>query len=242
MTKRKTETLDLRAERILDALVREYTKTAHPVGSLELLRRARLGVSPATIRNELLGLCEQGFLEQPHTSAGRVPTDKGYRFFVDHLDEDEDELNPSESALLARIFEIRHEDEFMREFGRAISEISGAFAAVALRGKDFMYETGFSEVADEPEFEDPARAREFGELVDRLGGGIREFFDTFARDEERIFIGEENPLGFPSYSMVVSQWRHPRGFEGFFTLVGPKRTDYAKHKAVVRRVKKIEKK
>lgn len=243
MTKRKAEILDLRTERILDALVREYTKTAHPVGSLELLRRARLDVSPATIRNELLELCERGFLEQPHTSAGRVPTDKGYRFFVDHLsEEDNNELNSSEAALLSHIFEIRHEDEFMHEFVQVLSEISGAFAAVALRNKDFMYETGFSEVAEEPEFEDPARAREFGELVDRLSGGGREFFDTFARDEERIFIGEENPLGFPSYSMVVSQWRHPRGFEGFFTLVGPKRTDYAKHKAVVRRVKKIEKK
>jgi len=241
MTKRKAETLDLRTERVLDALVREYTKTAHPIGSLELLRRARLDVSPATIRNELLELCERGFLEQPHTSAGRVPTDKGYRFFVDHLREEDDELDSSEVALLERIFEIRHEDEFMREFVQVLSEISGAFAAVALRDKDFMYETGFSEVADEPEFEDPARAREFGELVDRLGSGIRGFFNKFARDEEQIFIGEENPLGFPSYSMVVSQWRHPRGFEGFFTLVGPKRTDYAKHKAVVRRIKKIPK-
>ena len=243
MTKRKAEILDLRTERILDALVREYTKTAHPVGSLELLRHARLDVSPATIRSELSELCERGFLEQPHTSAGRVPTDKGYRFFVDHLSEsDDDELDSSEAALLSHIFEIRQEDEFMREFVHVLSEISGTFAAVALRDKDFMFETGFSEVADEPEFEDPARAREFGELVDRLGSGIREFFDRFAREEEQIFIGEENPLGFPSYSMVVSQWRHPRGFEGFFTLVGPKRTDYAKHKAVVRRVKKIEKK
>lgn len=241
MAKRKAETLDLRTERVLDALVREYTKTAYPIGSLELLRRARLDVSPATIRNELFELCERGFLEQPHTSAGRVPTDKGYRFFVDHLGED-DELDSSEAALLRRIFEIRHEDEFMREFGCAVSEISGAFVAVALRDKDFMYETGFSEVAEEPEFEDPARAREFGELIDRLGSGIHEFFDKFARDEEQIFIGEENPLGFPSYSMVVSQWRHPRGFEGFFTLVGPKRTDYAKHKAVVRRVRKIQQK
>ena len=162
MTKRKAETLDVRAERILDALVREYTKTAHPVGSLELLRCARLDVGPATIRNELLELCERGFLEQPHTSAGRIPTDKGYRIFVDHLGEDDDELDSSEEALLRRIFEIRREDEFMREFAQVLSEISGAFAAVALRDKDFMYETGFSEVAEEPEFEDPAHAREFG--------------------------------------------------------------------------------
>ena len=155
MTRQKPDILDRRKERILDALIREYTKTAHPVGSLELLRRTHLDVSPATIRNELLELCELGFLEQPHTSAGRIPTDKGYRFFVDYLLEDDEPLGSSESSLLRRIFDVREEDEFLQEFGRGLSRIGGVFAAVALRDKDFMYETGFSEFAGEPEFDDP---------------------------------------------------------------------------------------
>lgn len=237
-----SESLDERGRVILDALIREYTKTAHPVGSLDLLRRARLGVSPATIRNELLELCELGFLEQPHTSAGRIPTDKGYRFFVDYLLEEDEPLESAEATLLKRIFDIRHEDEFLGEFGRALSEITGAFAAVSLRDKDFMYETGFSEVTDAPEFEDPRNIREFSELVDRLSKGLHDVVEKFVDDEERIFIGEENPFGFSSCSMVMSRWRHPRGFEGFFALVGPKRTNYAKHKAVVRKIKVIPEK
>lgn len=196
-------------------------------------------LSPATIRNELLELCELGFLEQPHTSAGRIPTDKGYRFFVDYLLDDEELLDSAELSLLKRIFSVREEDEFLQEFGRGLSQIGGVFAAVALRDKDFMYETGFSEVADEPEFEDPKNIREFGELVDRLNKGFQDFAEKFSGDKGEIFIGDENPLGYSSCSMVVSRWRHPRGFEGFFTLVGPKRTDYAKHKAVVRRIKII---
>ncbi len=239
MTRQKPDILDRRKERILDALIREYTKTAHPVGSLELLRRTHLDVSPATIRNELLELCELGFLEQPHTSAGRIPTDKGYRFFVDYLLEDDEPLGSSESSLLRRIFDVREEDEFLQEFGRGLSRIGGVFAAVALRDKDFMYETGFSEVAGEPEFEDPKNVREFSGLVDRLNKGLQDFVEKFVSGEDEIFIGDENPLGYSSYSMVVSRWHHPKGFDGFFTLVGPKRTDYAKHKAVVRRIQVI---
>lgn len=77
--------LDERKTSILRAVVREYIETAQPVGSAHVARVRDLGVSAATIRNEMAVLEQEGFLTQPHTSAGRVPTDKGYRYFVDHL-------------------------------------------------------------------------------------------------------------------------------------------------------------
>ena len=77
--------LDERKARLLRAVVHEFIKTAEPVGSKALAGRYSLGISPATIRNELAALEEQGFLSHPHTSAGRVPTDRGYRFYVDSL-------------------------------------------------------------------------------------------------------------------------------------------------------------
>jgi heat-inducible transcriptional repressor len=77
--------LDERKARLLRAVVHEFIKTAEPVGSKALAGRYTLGISPATIRNELAALEEQGFLSHPHTSAGRVPTDRGYRFYVDSL-------------------------------------------------------------------------------------------------------------------------------------------------------------
>jgi heat-inducible transcriptional repressor len=77
--------LDDRKASVLRAVVREYIETAQPVGSAHVARAANLGVSPATVRNEMAALEREGFLTQPHTSAGRVPTDKGYRFFVDQL-------------------------------------------------------------------------------------------------------------------------------------------------------------
>jgi heat-inducible transcriptional repressor len=77
--------LDDRKAAILRAIVQEYVETAQPVGSAHLARRSGLNVSPATIRNEMAVLEQEGYLAQPHTSAGRVPTDKGYRAFVDQM-------------------------------------------------------------------------------------------------------------------------------------------------------------
>jgi heat-inducible transcriptional repressor len=77
--------LDDRKTAILSAVVQEYIATAQPVGSSHIASASGIGVSPATVRNEMAVLEQEGFLIQPHTSAGRIPTDKGYRFFVDHL-------------------------------------------------------------------------------------------------------------------------------------------------------------
>jgi heat-inducible transcriptional repressor len=77
--------LDERKAAVLRAVVREYIETAQPVGSAHVARTTELGVSPATVRNEMAALEREGYLTQPHTSAGRVPTDQGYRFFVDQL-------------------------------------------------------------------------------------------------------------------------------------------------------------
>ena len=77
--------LDERKAAILSAVVQEYISTAQPVGSSHIATASGIGVSSATVRNEMAVLEQEGYLTQPHTSAGRIPTDKGYRFFVDHL-------------------------------------------------------------------------------------------------------------------------------------------------------------
>jgi len=82
--------LDERKKKILEAVVREYVKTAEPVGSRSIARQSDLGVSAATVRNEMSDLEEMGYLEQPHTSAGRIPSEKGFRYFVDCMMEPEE--------------------------------------------------------------------------------------------------------------------------------------------------------
>src|ERR1044071_3832169 len=90
-----------RSSRVLAALVREYIASGEPVPSSLLVSAAGLGVSSATVRNILARLEDEGFVQQPHTSAGRIPTDRGYRFYVDLL------LETKRSARTANVVEAR---------------------------------------------------------------------------------------------------------------------------------------
>ncbi len=96
--------LDDRKAAILSAVVHEYIGTAQPVGSGRIASAAQVKVSPATVRNEMSALEDQGYLTQPHTSAGRIPTDKGYRFFVDHLRSTDPVLQKADSSLVSDFF------------------------------------------------------------------------------------------------------------------------------------------
>jgi heat-inducible transcriptional repressor len=126
-------TLDERTQRILVAVVRSFIQTAEPIGSRTISKRFEFGLSPATIRNVMSDLEELGFLEQPHTSAGRVPTDRGYRFYIDHLRGVED-LSVEESARIVQRFTPYYgeADEVIAETSRLLSELS-RYAGVVLR-------------------------------------------------------------------------------------------------------------
>lgn len=117
--------LSERKQRVLKAVVSEYVNTAEPVGSRTLVRRHNLGVSTATIRNEMADLEDMGFLEQPHVSAGRVPSDSGYRFYVDNLME-QDSLTGYERDLLNQLMHIKNQeaDTVLATASRLLSQIS----------------------------------------------------------------------------------------------------------------------
>lgn len=95
-----------RQEHVLAAVVTEHIRTGEPVGSVTALERLKVDASPATIRNDMAALVEMGLLEQPHTSAGRVPTDKGYRYFIEHV-MDEEPLGMREAAWVRGEFRRR---------------------------------------------------------------------------------------------------------------------------------------
>jgi heat-inducible transcriptional repressor len=98
--------LDDRKRRVLQAIVEDYIATAEPVGSRTIARKYQLGVSPATIRNEMADLEDLGLIEQPHTSAGRIPSDRGYRLYVDSIMADRP-LSRGEQDLISAAFESR---------------------------------------------------------------------------------------------------------------------------------------
>lgn len=123
--------LGYRARRILYAVVSEYIATGEPVGSRRLSKRYGINLSPATIRNELADLEEAGCLAQPHHSAGRVPTEMGFRVFIDALVQLRDVAPEDRSAILARMRQLRPGvDDVLREAGRLLASLTGAAAVV----------------------------------------------------------------------------------------------------------------
>ncbi|NLW06851.1 MAG: heat-inducible transcription repressor HrcA [Clostridia bacterium] len=124
--------MDERKQKVLAAIVQDYIIGGEPVGSRSIARRYNLGVSPATIRNEMADLEEMGLLEQPHTSAGRIPSDYGYRYYVDCLMAPE-ELTAAEKEYIQRRYKQKmHEfEQMLEETARLISEMT-AYTAVAL--------------------------------------------------------------------------------------------------------------
>jgi heat-inducible transcriptional repressor len=123
--------LDRRKRQVLYAIVHDYIETAEPVGSRTISRRYDLGVSPATIRNEMSDLEDMGYLEQPHTSAGRIPSDRGYRFYVDSLLEpteiSSEELRMIKQILTAR---MRSAEEIVQQLARLLSALTNYTAVV----------------------------------------------------------------------------------------------------------------
>ncbi len=218
-----------RQKSILGAVIQEYVRTAEPVASRALVRKGRFGVGPATIRNEMHTLEEQGYLVQPHTSAGRVPTDRGYRFFVDYLVEETDLSLPMRRAL-ERAFDVEDEELFMKKLGKTCAHLSGMFVAVGGDDDEGWYRAGFNEVLDEPEFDDFENLKAFVRLADTIDEEIvrtRREKDSFA--DARVLIGEENSWeDAREYSIACTPWRHPAGFGGVVALIGPTRMDYAR--------------
>jgi heat-inducible transcriptional repressor len=122
--------LSLRAKQILYACITEFVATGEPVGSRTLARKCGIDLSPASIRNVLSDLEEAGYLMQPHTSAGRVPTDKAFRLFV-HAMMEVRELSAGEhSAIRSRFEELGAGQNLMREAGRILSDLTGTAAVV----------------------------------------------------------------------------------------------------------------
>lgn len=123
--------LDKRKRQVLYAIVHDYIQTAEPVGSRTISRRYELGVSPATIRNEMSDLEEMGFLEQPHTSAGRIPSDLGYRFYVDSLLQ-VPSLSAEEIELMKRVLTLRMRsaEEIVQQLAKLLSALTSYTAIV----------------------------------------------------------------------------------------------------------------
>ncbi len=219
---------------ILAAIIEQHAEIAAPVGSIMLAKL--FGVSSATIRSEMVKLEEMGFIEQPHTSAGRIPTDAGYRFYVNSLNEahvDQPQQLPDRStrAIESRI--STHGDRADRAIRSAVDSLVELTQnlGIATIG-DELYLSGIGNLFSQPEFMQGEHAQQVARLLDNLEPWLRE-----ARPNEplNVYIGSENPIGKSSgATLIISKFRSPYSNNSYIGVLGPTRQSYAKVMRLVR--------
>ena len=211
--------------RIIDS----YIISGEPVGSSALLERYSLPYSSATIRNEMASLEEDGHLSQPHISAGRVPTERGYRLYVQHLRPVR--LTPKNENAFVHMWDEDgdHDDERIKKMSRVIAELSGEIAFVAFHGYHSAV-AGLSNLCDKPEFSDRKVVSTLTEIVEKIDDIIESVFPVVGREPE-VWIGRHNTFALHcSAVMVKSSYR---GSEGIIGIVGPMRMQYGRNKALL---------
>lgn len=216
-----------RQSRLLAAIIDQFIATAGPVGSKKLLESGEFSCSSATIRNEMGALEDEGFLQQPHISAGRIPTASGYRLYV------REHMKPSSrEAVVRKKFESLKEHYLMQKDQERVYEAVAllthmipnvAFATVPHKSR--VYYLGLSNVLKQPEFHvDPTLASGMAEVLEDHLTRVLSSMDI--TDQTQYYIGEENVLEqIHSCSMMVTRYEI-RGEEGVIGILGPMRMDY----------------
>ena len=198
------------------------------------------GVSPATIRAEMARLEALGLIAQPHTSAGRVPTDAGYRYYVNSLENGTTEREESENrrrsfergthAIEVRVSSQSQADAAIRRAVDSLVELTGNLGLATIGGQ--LYLSGISQLFTQPEFVDTRRVQAVAKLLDNLEPWLRE---AAPGEPLNIFIGQENPIGKNSeVSLIISKFRSPFSDRSYIGVLGPTRQNYSRVMSLVR--------
>ncbi len=220
---------------ILAAIISEYIRTGEPVGSHWLVEEGDFDVSPATIRNEMGELDEAGYLEQPHTSAGRVPTEEAFRYYLEHFLEAESPSVRAMRQVNAVLRQRRLTAEVLRELARKISAIADEAALVGWEDGD-VYVSGLAQLLRQREFEDATLRFEIASALDAAEDLLNRFAH-FVNDEIVVVIGEKNPLGQECGTVVtrLRQMEH----EPLVGIMGPLRMDYRSHVGLLQQLHRL---
>lgn len=225
--------MEKRQEQLLKLVVESYIQTAMPVGSQFLAELGKLDVSGATIRNELSFLEKEGFLTHPHTSAGRIPTELGYKYYVEHLahfGSVADVYTQSAQKIMKADFE---KELTLKELAKLSAAYSQNAVIIAF-GKDKIYYTGISYLFAQPEFQNVNQTIRVSSIFDHCEEHVPGLFEKAKTNESIILIGSENPLGAFCSTVLVKM-----SDDLLVALLGPIRMDYQKNVGILDHIKEI---
>lgn len=214
---------------ILAAIVEAHAEIGHPVGSITLARLFK--VASSTIRGEMNTLEQLGYINQPHTSAGRIPTDKGYRWYVNHIqaDEDKDAFSEQFKALGIRIRGAGEPNQTLKSAIDILVELTSN-AGIGTLGPH-LHTGGLSHLFGQPEFASKSTTQSVAYLLDNLENWLREVHPT---KPVSVFIGQENPVGKTSgCSLIISRFSSPYSDNSYIGVLGSTRQNYRQAIALV---------
>ena len=211
-----------RQAKILQAIIEQYAEVAAPVGSSLLAKL--FDVSSATIRSEMAALERNGYIKQPHTSAGRIPTDKGYRFYVNQLSESQDapREHRGEQALTTRVQHGGLPEQTIRNAVDTLVELTHNLGMATIGNQ--LYMSGLSNLFGQPEYMHPGQVQEVARLLDNLQPWLNE---AAPNQPLSVYIGRENPIGRSAgASLIISRFRSPFSDKSYIGVLGPTRQSY----------------
>lgn len=177
-----------------------------------------------------------GYIQQPHTSAGRIPSDKGYRFYVNHIAEQEptSEERRAERALTTRVQHGGLPERTIRNAVDTLVELTHNLGLATIG--DQLYMSGLSNLFGQPEFMHPGQVQEVARLLDNLEPWLRE---AAPNEPLSVYIGSENPIGRSAgVSLIISRFRSPYSDRSYIGVLGPTRQSYRDVTALVTRAGK----
>ncbi len=224
--------MDERLKQLFALVVEDVIETAEPVGSQSLVEKHQLEVSSATVRNWFAQLEEQGLMMQPHTSSGRIPTERGYRLYVDEL-LDRRPLGKRDRQELEQIAADQTDRaRRIKVIAKRIAEISGNAIVVGLGEADTYY-TGLSQLFAQPEFRDWNRMVSLSQILDRLDEVLNAVRRT-RFDQPVVLIGQQCPFGSACSSMMFTLEDGT-----LFGVLGPMRMDYRRGFALLSTIQEL---
>jgi len=218
-----------RKKQILQMIVEGYIRTAEPVGSRSISKNSELNLSAATIRNEMGDLEEMGLIEQPHASAGRKPSNLGYRVYVDSLMSSY-KMTASEMRELQRAMELKAKrlEDIARSISHAFSSVTHMPTVASLPGSDEVYMQGTPNILRFPEYSDVGKAREILEFLLDMSS-MRNVLDLLGGEgNTKVVIGDEALIPqLKDASVILSRYSAGANIAGVIGVIAPTRVDYS---------------
>lgn len=218
-----------RQKTLLKAIIDEYIASAEPVGSETIVQKYSLGVSPATVRNEMVNLIEKGFLKQPHTSAGRIPTALGLKFYINELMKEQEIPVKSEVQIKENLWDYRfHFHRLLKQATRELAEHSGTLAIAATEEGD-VFHSGMHRILDMPEFYDIDLTKMVLAMIDGSELLTSVLQKAVGNEPVHILLGDELGHEYFEYcGLVFSPFGSGKRNAGVIGVIGPTRMSYTK--------------